>query len=524
MKEQETTEGVVNLKYPLPLMVGFFLLNVIFLPIMISTILFIVHISVQNWVFPLSVVLSGGITHFVFDRDNKKTIISLLCGSLCLAFALLLCAKTYDTTWDGASYHKGITGLLKYGWNPLYETFYSYAEPFPFMEAIKETWYDAYPKATELWAATIYAVFENIEMGKAFNILSIFISVFICYSFLNEVSKLKSWQSWLCAIVFSINVITLVQSLTFYNDSFLWEMILLFLFSLIYLTFHESGHYKNICYSFIFLSINIGFNTKFSSVIFFGLLGFAFFLFWLIEKWHEKGLKKAIKLISERFFVLAASVISGFILIGSTSYVINVIRHKNPFYTMIGEGSTEMITAQLPRAYRPLSNMSRFICSLFSKTYNQPGAIEWKLPFTFYESELSQLELKSEFNAIRIGGWGIFFSAIFLISIFYILFYLIQNRTKKKRLCYIALMLTVLTIISIILIPGLCWARYFVGICFIPAIAMIFLCKYINKGDIKISQCSIILGMLCTLLLTNNIPSIIRNYAIIREHRFIKTQ
>ncbi len=520
MEEQNLIEETINLKYPLPLMIGFFLLNIIFLPIMISTIFFIMHVSVQNWVFPLSVVLSGGITYFMFDRDNKRTIISVLCGILCLAFALLICAKTYDFSWDGNTYHKNMIGLLKYGWNPLYETFYDYAKEFPFMEVATETWHDAYPKATEIWAATVYTVFENIEIGKAFNLLGMISLIFICWAFLFEMKVLKYWQSFICALVFSINVVSLIQIFTYYNDGFLWEMILLFLISLLYLTFCESGRCKKIVYYFIFLSINIGFNVKFSSVIFFGILGFTFFFFWLIEKWHREEWKKAIFLVSEKFFILASSVISGFALIGSTSYVVNIIRHKNPFYTMIGEDSTEMITANLSAVYKPLSNISRFICSLFSKTGNWPSTIEWKLPFTFYKAEV----LQSQIFDIRIGGWGIFFSGIFLISVAYILFYFLKNRKEEKRLFYITLILTLVTVICIIAIPGLVWARYFVGLFYIPAIAIMLLYKNINRDTAHISQHSIILGILCTLIFLNNIPPITRDFDIMKETKPIKTK
>lgn len=520
MEEQNITGEITNLKYPLPLMIGFFLLNTLFLPVVLSTILFIMRISVQAWVFPLSVVLSGILTYIILKKDGKKTIITLLCGILCIAFALLICAKTYDFSWDGNAYHKSITGLLKYGWNPLRETFYSYAEKFPFLAQEKETWYDAYPKATELWAAVVYATLNNIEIGKAFNILSMFALIFVCWSLLYETNVLKKWQSLLCATAFSINIVILIQCLTYYNDGFLWEMILLFLASLIYLTFYESGRFKNICYYFIFLSINMGLNTKFSGVIFFGLSGFSFFIFWLVEKWHKYGIVQAFKMVSKHFMILAVSVIFSFTVTGSTSYVINIIRHNNPFYTMIGEGSTEMIVAQISPIFKPLSNASRFICSLFSQTNNQPASMEWKFPFTFYKNEI----LQSQLFDTRIGGWGIFFSAIFLISVIFIVFYLIQNGKKYNKLIYIALMLTILTIISIITVPGLFWARYSVGLFYIPAIAMVFLCKRINRGGIYAVRYSAVLAVLCTLLFLNHIPAMTRNIDIARESKPVKTK
>ena len=187
---------------------------------------------------------------------------------------------------------------------------------------------------------------------------------------------------------------------------------------------------------------------------------------------------------------------------------------------MIGEDATEMIVAQISPVFKPLSNVSRFICSLFSQTNNQPAVMQWKFPFTFYKNEI----LQSQLFDTRIGGWGIFFSAIFLISVIFIVFYLVQNRKKHNKLIHIAIMLTVFTIVSIIVVPGLFWARYSVGLYYIPAIAMIFLCKCINKGGIYVGRYSAVLAVLCTLLFLNHIPSITRNIDIAKETKPVKTK
>ena len=74
MNEQNITEEMMYLKYPLPFMIGFFLLNTLFLPVLLSTILFIMHISLQAWVFPLSVTLSGIFTYIIIylKKITKK--------------------------------------------------------------------------------------------------------------------------------------------------------------------------------------------------------------------------------------------------------------------------------------------------------------------------------------------------------------------------------------------------------------------------------------------------------------------
>jgi len=95
---------------------------------------------------------------------------------------------------------------------------------------------------------------------------------------------------------------------------------------------------------------------------------------------------------------------------------------------MIGEDATEMIVAQISPVFKPLSNASRFICSLFSQTNNQPAVMQWKFPFTFYKNEI----LQSQLFDTRIGGWGIFFSAIFLISVVFNCVF-IKKCYKRRR-------------------------------------------------------------------------------------------
>lgn len=81
---------------------------------------------------------------------------------------------------------------------------------------------------------------------------------------------------------------------------------------------------------------------------------------------------------------------------------------------MIGEGATDLITVQLPDVYQNMNNISRFICSLFSKTNGSKTIeqVEWKIPFTIYKSEF----LPAHSCDVRTAGWGILFSGIFIIS------------------------------------------------------------------------------------------------------------
>ncbi len=504
------------------MLAGVFLLNVIFFPVFLSSCLFFINVPVQEWTFPFAIIAAGGFSCLLAGRDYRKMGISIACGVLCLTVILLLCTHTYDFSWDGNTYHKSIIALLKDGWNPLQETFYSYAERFPFLSSAKETWFDAYPKGTELWAATVYAFLGNIEAGKAFNFLSGAALLLILWEILMETARLKRGQAFLCAAVFSINPILSIQGLTYYNDAFLWEMLLLFIASLLYLTLFEDGRYRQIfCYS-VFVSINIGFNTKFSAVIFFGMIGLSFFGFWMVEELRAADFRTACGKVSGRFFLLACSVISGLELTGATSYIINTVRHHNPFYTMIGEGSTELITLHMPVSMKGLPHAVRFVASLFSKVSNDTAveAIQWKLPFQFYSEEF----LYAQMEDTRVAGWGIFFSAIFLLSLFCIVWHFITVQTGSKRLFRLICMLAALSAIFVAVVPGMCWARYFVGLFFWIGAAMVILCTRMSRSVSQSAMCGILLGAMVTLCVLNMSPSIGRNWKEIQNYKAIRQE
>jgi len=341
---------VRNERWTFPLNLGVFLLNLILFPIVITTILYVFHISITAVNFALALVAALAALYVTLGRSWVKTAITALTGMLITATAIVLCMHVYDWSYDGNTYHKCITGLLRYGWDPLYETFYEYGKAaFSFLDGVTQTWYDAYPKGSEIWGACVYVICSDIESGKAFNLVSTLDSFFVCFGLLGHTGKVKPWQAALCAFFCIVTPVSLSQCFTYYNDGFMWQMITVYLAALLYLTFYEQGPYRGLCAYLVFLSISVGLNIKFSALIFFGILGITFFAFWSITRLLSVGnTLESGHFIGKRFVLLAFSALFGTLVTGSTSYVINMMRHKNPVYTMIGEGATEFITSQSP--------------------------------------------------------------------------------------------------------------------------------------------------------------------------------
>lgn len=481
--------------------VGLFLLNVIMFSIISATVIFMFGGLMNPFNLVLGVLLSIVFCFFYTKKSIKETVGISLVSIAILVLVILVCTKTYDWTVDGNVYRKSMIGLLNFGWNPIWETFYSAATKFEFLEFCKETWYDAYPKATEIFAACVYSVTGNIESGKCFTIISMLGAFMICASYLLETKKLKKWQSFLCAFLCVWNPVSLAQCFTFYNDAFLGIMILLCFAAMLNLTFFE--HQKSFLrdYWIIFITINLGLNSKFSALIFFAILCMAFFIYWIVEKCRRAGFANSKKEIFERFYVFAASVLSGVLFVGSTSYVTNTIRYHNPVYTMIGEGSTEIITSMAPKAIQGLSHFHRFVVSLFSPTLNSMAleTVEPKVPFDFTKDSMFDAGLVD----LRLSGWGVFFSGIFLISLFVIVACLWKwKKQKHKALPLFAVMIAIFIVLPIV-VPGLFWARYFTMLFWVPIVALVLLFIETNKGASK----HFLTDALVILMLLNTIPN-----------------
>lgn len=458
---------------------GVFLLNLLFFPILTTTLAFLFGAGVSASALLVALAASVAFSYCLSGRSLRQTAGVCLTGLILAAACVLLCCLCLDWSYDGNAYHKAVVGLLRDGWNPLRESFYSFAAGYDFLKEESATWFDAYPKAAETWAACIYLLTGNIEAGKAFNLISVFALFFLCQAFLGDGTNLKTWQRGLGAGALVLNPVSVSQCLTFYVDSFLWMMLLLFLAGLLYLSLREKGRYKKLSCYLLFVSIAVGLNVKFSGLIFFGIPGIAFFLYWSISALCRQERPQAKRLIARRFLLLAAAVLCGLLLLGCDSYVTNTIRYHNPLYTMIGEGATELILSQLPPAFAELSNAERFIASLFSRYSNSMSltSVQWKLPFVVYREEFTA------YVDTRIGGWGIFFSGILLLSIAVLAAAAVKHRRERKTELEAAGLLLAVALLQVVVVPGLFWARYFVGLSYVPAAALAVLFAWANRRN-----------------------------------------
>ena len=260
-----------------------FLLISITLILIITNILFVVRINITSFHLPIIYIIS--IIFFIFYRKKenfKKSLISILIGTLFFIISIILVGRIYDITADGNTYHKLAVGALKNGWNPLYESVEDFkVNPFKILDDnVNAKWVNHYARGTETFGAVVYAFTNNIETAKVFNILWLFIGLFVSYWILKQM-KIEEWKSILIAAVLAFNPIIMTHLTNLYLDGVLAiSLFMIILICSIKVKWEDKENEKD-NYLILAMAIIWCCNTKFNGFAFTAV--FAGSDFWTVE-------------------------------------------------------------------------------------------------------------------------------------------------------------------------------------------------------------------------------------------------
>jgi hypothetical protein len=462
---------------------GLFLLLFTTSILVVSSLLFFVGVSITF--FNLFLSLGISIAFFLYISSDKSVAIkSILIGSLVFIICVLISSFVYDFSWDGNFYHKTAIGLLKEGWNPIYqsaENFGNYSNVLPYINK-SMLYVDHYAKATWIFGATIYTITGNIESGKAITLIEIVVAFCFIYDYL-QTRFLKKWQSLIVAFLAVFNPITIPQMFSFYIDGVLGIVLIISVFAFIGISDKAYLKNKNELWLILLCSIVFCVNIKSTGLYYVGILCFAFFVFWLIKLFLEnkksashKFFKNAIKLII--YFLVCLFVSIG--IVGSSTYVKNLIQHHNPLYLVVGRDALDFSGSQ-PKTFENLSNPEKLLISIVSKMDHSGEKPQLKIPFTFDTAELQWADLYD----LRIGGFGPLFSGIMILSILIILMGILIMFKKRIKFILITILTLSTIVMSCMLIPAAWQVRYIPHFYIIPIFALVFVFALSTKTDFK---------------------------------------
>lgn len=462
--------------------------------------------------------------YFIAKRSFKKELIPIFIGTLVFAIATIISGKIYDSTADGNTYHKLAVGAMKNGWNPVWTEVEDFntdkGNPFDILEDnVNIKWVDTYAKGSEIYGAVVYSFTDNIESGKSFNMVFLYIAFFVLYKILRQL-KLNTWKSILTSGALAFNPIILTQLSNYYLDG----VLSISLFIIILTIMNRKLLKDNINYLLLGLSIIWCISVKFTGLAFAGIFCGLFYFYnnYKIIKEENKFFNK--HLIKETIFYIAVVIIS-VLIVGSSSYTKNFLKHGHPLYPLYGKGHVDnMVVMEMPLSMQEDSRAMIFIKGIFCKsenssprympTHNEP---DFKIPFTITREELTNFVSPD----LRIGGFGYFFGGIFLLSIIGTIVYIykfIKEKDYDKLISHIIVLGTITVLL--LALDGGYWARYIPYVYLFPIFVIINLSiKDTNKFN-KIYPLVILFFLLLDsfLILGIQVYSTRRNTIFIKEN------
>lgn len=468
--------------------IGIYLLIFLTTLISLSSICTLLKINIIQYQVYISMILSI-ITLYLLNKKEKitKVLISVIISIILIIGSTIITQNYYDISWDGNSYHKDAVGLLKNGWNPIYDNYIDYYEKLDNrnmdfigdkVELTHGFWQTYYPKATWHIGASFYAITNNIESGKVYNIIGILITFTLVLNLIFKLTN-KFCASTIIALLLSINPISVVQCFNYYNDGFMGNLLMTLIFYMTLLALDKKETNKKELYTILSCLLLILINIKFTGFGYAGIFCLPYFLIFAYKKLKEKNIKELV--ISSTIF--ASTVIFSVCLVGYSPYITNLKEGLPIFYPLMGENKVDIVTHNQTILFNDKSTIYKFVKSMLSEVanMNQESGLkpQTKIPFTKNEIELELLNAPD----LRISGFGPLFSGIFIISIVIIIIYIIKGLLKKNKYITYVIVPMLTSMILVMCISESWWARYSQYIYLVPITALIL--STLDKSKIK---------------------------------------
>jgi hypothetical protein len=461
--------------------IGFFIILFVFVNLLITTILFIFKINITSYNFIVANLMTLGLAIYIMRKDKtslKYMIIIIGITALIIFLSIFISGKTYDLTWDGNTYHKVAIGQLKDGWNPIYEDIEDFNKaarnPLKLSHAYG-LWNNHYAKAYWLYSANVYKVTNNIESGKSLMLLAGISGLLIFLSYFSL--KMNIIYASILSLLIVLNPVYFTQIQTYYNDGLMYIFLSLLILSLTQLCDQTRKQLTLKRYLLYIIVLAILINIKFTGFVYAGIYSLTYYIYILIKpKLRKDNLKKLTG-------STAIALIIGVFIIGLSTYPKNFKVMGHIFYPLFGENKVDIITSQQPKSFQYMNRLTKFFIANFSKTdnilYVHDKAPELKIPFTIDENELYHLTSYD----IRIGGYGVLFSGVLIISLIIIIYGLFKIYKINQALFWLLLLPLMTTLFLILILEENWWARYFPQLYWLPILAIIILIIMPSKNS-----------------------------------------
>lgn len=374
----------------------------------IEAILMMMGVKVVWFDLPLGFVVAQSLLFKYGDR--KQWLLSTVSSALIIVCTIFIGMNVADSSYDGNAYHQEMVTVIGNGeWNPYFDR----VVPEGYM-----LWTIHYAKGIEILAASIMTLTGSLESGKAINLILLVSTGLLCWEWIKCLNDWAVINKVIFLVLLLANPVILIQWFNYENDfQFYCYLLLTTLFGL------QIVDNKNKSTSYVGLSVVIllAIATKFNAFFFEGLTVICLLVWMLVLKKYAE-FKRAF-LISSLVAIVSAVIICGH------PYMTNWMNNSHPLYPLMGESPADIMSYNTPPEYVGHNRFFNFLQSYFAFKIYSPG--------------------------MRMGGFGLVFPVIMILSLFTIGFRCVE--TKKLTG---SMIMAFLVLASCFIFEQSWWGRY----------------------------------------------------------------
>lgn len=434
----------------------------------------------------LIILYSSNIFEFKEKLSRYIPLVFLGLTVLFLGMLSLLLSNTYDTSWDGQGYHQSAVIALSSNWNPITDPSIDFTQTLP-----SQIFAESYPSALWELESLVYSLTNKINSAKVFNFAIAIIAGLMVYSLLRKLNLSIIFSS-LISLLIVAQPVYLIQALTFMQDGFGYELLIIAAASLSIMAISRKDYWAILIFIMAELLLV---TTKYSHLPLSVILGGLFLLIIINRIMNRDYRINKITISLFGLFVFASLVFF------SLPYLRNQFHHNAMFYpTNIPELMGSVRYNNVPNNLQDSNKFTLLFYGIFSKAQSresgdprsQSNIAELKAPFIFTPAEVAD---SAELYNNRVGGAGPLFSGVVVLSILLTIFLYFKMETVKQRYAIYASLFGLIIIILLSLVaptPNL--LRYTNQLQLIPFALIIPIYSVFSKKYIKVF-CYIIIAL-----------------------------
>lgn len=457
--------GMLSAEMRVAFLSGLILLGFLFCVMLVSMIGFFLDIKVGPLHAPLGFGLSVALVARLTRCSWRDAGGAAGAAFVAIALSCILAAQFIDISYDGNGYQKAAVVQMAEGWNPLcgsvverplFLELYGSDEYIAMRTAL---WIDHYAEGPWEIASSLYCLTGSLEASKAYTLIAMFAIGLLLSGYL----RIRSFARWQCCIVgfvAAVNPITICQFSTFYVDGFLMLALFALLLGLIMAFDRRCASMRAMNLGLVFMAFCVCSNTKFTGLAYAGVFSLSFALLFIVA-----GVRRPYEIsrtcVLSVGVTLASAVLFSVAGLGFSPYITNFIEAGNPLYPLFGQGAVDIMTNNTPPGFSDMPPIERVLTSLFAPASTIHGgdeAVDYglKMPLTVLPRELSSLTGCD----LRISGFGVLYSGIFLLCVAALPFLLISGWAKCRLLFRVSVAYLVPCVLLLVFMGDSWWARY----------------------------------------------------------------